>query len=601
MPLIEDFPKDGCLYVLRGIRQVPDAMRSVFYPIVQARFQYLDPNALTCRERLAAAMISQARHMMEVTVPVGLLSYLTMSAIYRNGDIVDIAPWREWKVRALQRSECKRLYREAVASDIGNGGQGQPTSRKTLRHKMGAEHRDGDVLSLNVEQGIIRIPLLEVFRAFYGFHPRLAEAVVGAPWPTHSNRVFDVDWGRQFEEGRAKCTDPILVLRPGLPTSMAPNFFLAATEARWQENAKQLHAAFNSPQRKDADRSIVPPVEWPYTPENTTLRVRGFTDPRAKEVIQALEIVSFDWTGPETIWIRRDGPRQTMSSAARTRVDRIAEGHSGHGTIERPFGDPESISAFADPQTEAAPLNLPVACPSVDRGPTVARLPSVGPETPSSGSDLGSIKVSEGPSGVSRPIRTHRLEAARTAVRTRCSRFEEIMHVAERVRARGLIQSYEVLRPPRVEHTRSGLHVWTFPRSPIINATTTRTRRCWSRHVDQEGALHSRTALVLLMTPQEGAQRVSITIEPRNGESGAYCTLIFRKPQEQLEFQVRRLLEIGAARRGVWPNREDLARTLGIERSVKWKHWSRPSSADDGVNVDVVLSPDPFTRSILAA
>ena len=603
MPLIEGFPQDGCLYIFRGIKRVPDALRSVFYPVVQASFQYLDPDTLRSRELLAAEMIRQRSDTVEVTVPVGLLAYLRMSAIYRNGDVLDIAPWREGSARVLKRSECKKLFRQATWDDIANAGQRQPSSRKNLRTRMSAAHPQGDVLVLNTEHAVVRIPYVEVFRAFYGFHPRLAEAIVGAPWPTHRNRVFDLEVGGEPEDQSGACADPVMVLRPGLPTAMVPNFFLAATETRWDESARRLHAAFNKPPRKGADTNIVPLVDWPYLPENSSVRVRGFTDPRAVEIFHALEIVSFDWTGPEAITFRRDGPRATMTSATHTKVDRIAEGPGPgeNGVIARPFGDPMSVSAFANPLTQAAPLNLPVPCPGVDNAPTLTKLSPIGPETSSSGSQLGSIAVNEGSTRATRPSRTHRLEAAKTAVRTRCSRFEEILHVAEQVKTRGLIESYEVLPPPEVEQTRSGLHVWGFPSSPTFPASTRRTRRCWSRYVDQDGVLRVRTALVLLLTPRQGAQRVSITIEPRGTESGAYCTLIFRKPEDHIEIVIRRLLETATARRGVWPNREELASTLGIERSVKWKHWSRASSPQDGVEVDVVLSPDPFTRSIEAA
>lgn len=598
MYAVEGFPNDDRHYIVVATENhegLPLGRYSIAFQLVLRPIpRGLDPDH---RDHLVPLIVDpDASRDVQVFIPTSAVSAFPIGAIIHRGAMVSTGPWYELTVPEMEPGTQE--YEISTLQEAARPLYRPLPKRYRPRGPNLKDNANADYIRFPAGDVIISVPCYEILRAFYFFDRDVTVALLSEPWLVARDRLVAV----REEPGMGAGT---LILRGRIPLRLAPFLHLFAHDEGWKTALPSIFPNIVWSSREPGAFIPYGGVKWPFIPRDRTVILRGFGHPDRKKEFVALQIRGFSWKGPSVIRVARE-TTPTSGSIEGGFPFELDDDPANRNAIESPTGDPITISLDELRIDAARPVNMASALPVISGAPKIERIPPAQPPRRRSQPAAASLSTSTARNRLTPdPTPGRPRTNAGSPVRSRCPRFEEIFRVADAASAAGLLVNSSPVPAAAHPQQRGAWPVWSFPGETLTRGGH-RIAATWSHFRDPEGGLQRRSALVLHHREAQDRHLMSITIEPRPGEKATYCSLLFQvasPPDVQPEIldAVSRLLRIGVDRQGVWPEDEALSTSLGVGRLIKWKHWSRPTSADDAADVDIVLSERAFARRVTIA
>lgn len=597
MAYIADFPTDGRVWMIFRVDDLRPSGANAFCPSIAVTLRPLSErvNRDALDEMSLVLCHPGGPDDVTVRVPIGLAPNLRMGDLWRNGDFFGRGPWTEFEWAHDDGVEPRARIADVRASYDSVGVVGLEALVENIKSVGGSNPALWKPLyaaRLAADDHAMEIPAYEIFRSFFAPHSDLANALASGPWSQTRGALVDE---AALAEAREQGLTEIVPLRPTAARRLAPFLHPLIHDDAWAAAAEGVYADRVRALACTPNANYTPmTIRWPFDARTRRLRVRGFPHPLRPKLFVALEVVEFEWQGPERLVVPvpppRMGPRASGGSCTQ-----LVEG-SGAPSV---FREKIQVSVTAPVEEGSVPIAVPTAMPMIGGAPVIERATGSGERAP-----LAS------PHGVLAPRRVPRSRIAASAApswavrsegepgRRRCPRFQEVMRTMERARSVGGIVRWSPVAPAEGAQDRDGVPVWSCP--PRLGGPAGRTRRAdWSWIVsDIDGAPVRRGALVLRIESWQGPILSSITLEPGRGEENRYCSLIFPEPIGDLCATVRALLRFATERAGVWTEDPVFAAEIGVSALVKWKHFSHAALPDDRGLEDLTLSRAQLMRRL---
>ena len=549
---------------------------------------------------LDAALAARKDAQITREVHTGLIPALAIGTVYCDGSPVGQLKAKTHQFR-FERAHCVDellVFRQASPfKPLFRSEASQPAS--AVGREAYALNGFDDSLCLRIrslrgagEQLVIPCP--EVFRTLLAPHRAIALALTHGPWKhTHTQVVH------------MKCEDPekepTRVREDGswhiaLAGGVGPAFAVTVGNlilnpaGRRAANLVWVSVIERPKFPRDGglgDRRPSPPqsgrlrAQIPFEWDVLDIEVRGFWLSPGSGTWIGLEIVSLAWPPPPwgppgdvwwTPW------KDTTQGPIRTPVDKPEP----YGGVRETDAEGGHITKEVGPSVGSQAVPVEAAGPLWRNSPRLHRKPKV-----ESHVYLGSAKrrrkqeTSAASAGNAVPGPTGAVTAQAKAQPRKpgSTRFAEVLHMFERLRREGYIESFEVVAPnvQEAEH-RGNVPAWRFPRPPHAKGRPS----LWFR-LDPE--METTRAAMVCAVRCEGVVVHWIEIELRPKESG-YRSLLFTTNESALGQVVLDLLRIAVREKGVWPGAAELVAEAGALSAEVWTH----SQVDGRLNGERALA-----------
>lgn len=474
-------------------------------------------------------------------------------------------------------------------------GGGQPASVGPGRGVLGSGFyrlngvEDGRVLSIcgrraSAPEHLI-VPCPEVFRVAYAPHRLLALALLAGPWGTTVRGVLDPDATRCVPAQGNSDDRWEVAAREGLGrahAAVAANLWLNPAGRKAADGVWRAISTI-SPYGGVIEAPL--PFDWDLLEIETAgyvIRTKEGGAPR--DIWFGYAVTGIRWPdrpfGPpdaiELLPTRTRGPPQAPGSETGTGVTQVK-------VVELAPGQVEAVQ-----NTDPSEGSVAVAVSGV--GPAWWNSPLVTRGTPLDALDGRKVVATTKSTSLISAGAGNRREKDVVTAQVQATdpfggsdltadRFTRVVDMLDRLEARRSIASHAELQPPHAQAARRGtLTVWAFPKVAFAGGHGTERWYMRTFRSNPPRFADVRRAAMVRSVVVDGSVVYWVETEQRT-PSDAYMSLIFAESGAgRLNHVVGRLLEIAAARRGVWPDSAELCSRMvvdgvpGIAAAVTWKH-----------------------------